>query len=261
MIPRSALSRRLCTNWPLIALLFAASAAHADHALLTEDTGVLGKGTWQLEMHSERMQRGSGERTTRLLQASVVLGYGITERSDLEVEAAYVREVTQDGPQRESAQGIGDTLLAWKWRFYEKGPVSLLVRPNGSFPTGHDERGLGAGRTSWGVDLAAGYEPRPLRFFLHAGYLRNRNAIGDREPLWHASGAVLWTLSKKVELVLDYGRDTHPDPSASTTRLTRVAYGLSYAVTKDVVVGLGARNGRSDSDEDRAILAGLKLRF
>ncbi|MBI4292714.1 MAG: transporter [Betaproteobacteria bacterium] len=245
----------------LTALLFTASAAQADHALLTEDTGVLGKGTWQLEGHAERVHRGSDELTTRILQIPIVLGYGISERSDLEVEVAYVREVTQNGSRRESAQGMGDTLLAWKWRFYEKGPISLLVRPNASFPTGRDERGLGAGRTSWGVDLVAGYEPRPLRFFLHAGYLRNRNAIGDREPLWHASGAVLWTLSEKVELVLDYGRDTHPDPAASTTHLTRIAYGLSYAVTKDLVVGGGARNGRSGSEKDRAIVAGLKLRF
>jgi hypothetical protein len=82
----------------------------ASHPLITEDTGVLGKGTWEVELHGERARDRENGISRRRSDVSAKLGYGLTETADLEAELPYLREVT-DG---EVAKGRGDASLSVK---------------------------------------------------------------------------------------------------------------------------------------------------
>jgi hypothetical protein len=230
--------------------------AWASHPLITEDTGVLGAGVWQLEVHGEHARDHEAGITTRTLDASAVLSYGVTARADLQLELPYQRE--EAGSQ--TVKGRGDTALSLKWRFFEGDGLSLVLKPDLYLPTGRDELGLGAGRTRWALNAVAGYVFGQVELLAHAGYLDNRNTLGERESLRHASIAALYSATDKLKLALDLGRDTNPDP-ATRASLREMVLGLMYALSEDIDLGLGAKWGLSDAADDRALLAGIKLRF
>lgn len=248
---------------PLLLLLGALAGAllhpadvRASHPLITEDTGVLGRDVWQLEVHGERSRDREGEVTTRGIDSSAVLSYGITQQADVQVELPYLREET-DGAV---VQGRGDASISMKWRFFERNGLSLVAKPDLHLATGRDELGLGAGRARWGANFVAGYALDGLELLGHAGYLRNRNALGERRSLWHTSIAALYAATEKLRLVLDLGRDTNPDAD-SRRALREIVLGLIYAPRAEVDIGLGVKRGLSDTADDRSLLAGVKFRF
>jgi hypothetical protein len=241
----------------LVALLvLCSSPALASHPLVTEDTGVLEERVWQLELHGGRARDSRDGVATRSTEVSAVLGYGVAARTELQVELPYVREVT-DG---EVVKGRGDAVLAAKWRFLERGPLSMVLKPELVLPTGRDELGLGAGRAQWGVNLAAAYELGRLETIAHVGYRRNRNVLGEREGLWHRSLALLWSATGKLRLVLDFALDTHPDPGPRAHERVWV-YGATYALRDHIDLGLGIKKGLNAEADDRTLVAGLKLRW
>lgn len=230
----------------------AADAAHANHPLLTEDTQVLGKDRMQVELHG----LGVKDRSTRRDEGSVTLSRGVHEKADLQLDVPYIRLRSDDG----RVSGVGDTTVSLKWRVYESGPLSLLVRPDAIVPTGDDARGLGAGRTRWGLNGVAAYEIGPVELIGHVGYLDNRNTRGERRALRHASLAVRWAPVNAVTLLVDYARYTNRDPEDD--RASREAvFGLIYAWSKDIDVGVGLQRGRSEPALDRVLRAGLKIRW
>lgn len=237
-------------------LALATAPAYANHPLITEDTGVLGKGTWQLELHGERTRDNEGGATTRGWDTSAVLGYGITEKTDLQLELPYLREVT-DG---DVTEGRGDAALSLKWRFFEKDGLSFVFKPDLLLPTGRDELGLGAGRVRWAANFVAAYELGRVELLGHVGYTHNRNRIGERDSLRHASVAARWSATDKVKLIVDIGRDSNPDPAARAAP-REIVLGATYEISKDIDLGFGLKKALNDEADDRAILAGIKLRW
>lgn len=144
---------------------------------------MLGKGAWQLELHGDAIRH---ERD----QVSAVLGYGVAEKADLQLE------VPRDG----------DASLAVKWRFHEAGPLSMVLKPEVT-------------DSGWGTSFAAGCEIGALELLGHIGYAR-----ADGESLWHASAALLWAATETLKLVLDFARDTDPDRD---THVLGVAWALA----------------------------------
>jgi hypothetical protein len=241
-------------------MLVAAGAAQANHPLITEDTGVLGAGRWQLELHGERLRDRQPGATVRATEASAVIAYGAHERVDLQVELPYAHVTTDSAAGRSSVNGVRDLEVAMKWRFFARHGLSLLLKPLATLPTGRDSTGFGAGRASFGADFAAAIELGPFELIGHAGLRQNRNVQAEREPLRHRSGAVLWSVTDSLRLVLDVSRDTNPD-AASATPIQEVVYGATYELTRDMDVGFGVKNGRSEPAADRTLLLGLKLRW
>jgi predicted porin len=127
-------------------------------------------------------------------------------------------------------------------------------------PTGDERRGLGAGRTRWAAALAAAYETGPVELLANIAYLRNRNTVSERGSVWRVSGAVLYSLTEKLRLVVDYDRHTLPDPNDGSHGRELVA-GAIYAFSDRVELGLGLKKGLNDAADDRSVRAGIKLRW
>jgi predicted porin len=240
----------------LLALLFVPAWAWASHPLITEDTGVLGAGRWQAELHGGRSRESAGGVVMRGFEASGVLSYGIAQHSDVQLELPYLRQESGS----DVVKGRGDASVSWKWRFFERDRLSLVAKPDLYLPTGRDELGLGAGRARWGANFVASYGMGNLELLGHAGYQRNRNRVGERASLWHISVAALYAATDKLKLALDLGRDTHPDPG-SRTAIRELVVGVMYALSEEVDLGLGVKHGLSDPADERAVLAGLKFRW
>src|SRR5687768_8564108 len=160
-------------------LALVAVPAWASHPLISEDTGTLGKGKWELELHGEHAHDREVDVTTHSTVGILKLGRGVAENLDVEIELRYQRESSEDTV----IKGAGDASLAAKWRFYDSGALSLVLKPELVLPTGREDVGLGAGQTRWGVIVAAAYEMARMEFIANLGYLHNRNDLGERESL------------------------------------------------------------------------------
>lgn len=247
---KMVISRSAAALVGLLALLGAVSA-WADHPMLTEDTEVLDAGVWEVELHGERSRERQGGVTTRGTDVTARLARGIVENLHWHVELPYLRETALG----EIAKGRGDATLGLKWRFHDKDSFSLAFKPDLLLPTGRDEAGLGAGRVRWAANALAA-----LELIGHLGYTHNRNRIGERVELWHVSAALRWAATEKLKLVADLGRDSNPDPAARTAGRDLV-YGLMYALRGNVDLGIGLKKGLNDEADDRALRAGVKLRW
>ena len=235
--------------------LILSAAARASHPLLTDDTGVLGAGVWEFEVHGERARRDASEGSSKSTEVLAKLAYGLADTLDVEVELPYLRE-TIDGAV---TSGRGDAALAAKWRFYQEAGFSMAVKPGVLLPTGRDELGLGAGKARWGASLLAAYELGRLELIGHVAYVRNRNDIGERVDLWHLSAALRWAMSERLKLVADVARESNPDPMARA--FDELVFGLTYAARPNVDLGIGVKYGLNEPADDRGIRAGVKLRW
>src|SRR5688572_17108290 len=218
---------------PLFALLVA-FPARGDHPMLTEDTGVLGAGVWEIELHGERARDRQGAADVRSAELTLRLARGLTEKLQLQVELPYVREAVNGS----AVDGRGDGSVSAKWRLHDGDGLSFAFKPDVVLPTGRDELGLGAGRVRWAVNALAAYERASFELIAHLGYTRNRNRVGERVELWHGSVALRWAATEKLKLVADLGRDSNPDPAARSAG-RELVYGLMYALRDNVELGIG----------------------
>lgn len=224
----------------------------ANHPLLTDDTETLGRGHWQVELHGERTRdRENGVRSFGT-DAAVALAYGLGPTLDAQIELPYIH--------LESARGRGDIELELKWNFYRREALALMLKPRVALATGDPEQGLGAGRARFGADFVAAREAGEFELIGHAGYLRNRNRIGERASLWHVSAALLWAATERLKLFADLSRDTNPRGTGEGA-IREIAWGFQYELSGTVDLGLGVKNGLSEAADDRGLLAGLRLRW
>ena len=223
--------------------------ARANHPLLTDDTEVLDKGTWQLELHGERSRDRQNGFTARGTEAAMALSYGVAKDLEVQIEQPYIRN--------DFVNGRGDVQLELKWNFYERNGVALLLKPLLSLPSGADA--VSSDRAQYGLELAAAKEFAVFEVLGQLAYASNRNEDGERASLWRFSTALLWSATERLKLFVDASRTTHPSPGEGAIR--EWAYGFQYDISSAVDFGLGVKHGLSDSADDRALLAGLRLRW
>lgn len=232
-----------------LALAVATFPAQAAHPLITEDTATVGAGRWQLEGLSEHSKARATRRSVQLEQ--FVLSRGISDRLDLQVDVPW---------HRDGADDFGDIALDVKWRFLERGPLSLGLKPGVTLPTGDERDGRGTGRITWGTLLIGTYQaPGPLEVYAHAGWLKNRNRIGERDSLSHLSAAVAYRIGD-VRLVADVARDTARDPAARESE-RYVVVGAIWSVRRDFDLDIGWKSGEGAAPLDDTLLLGATVRW
>src|SRR5262245_57815680 len=187
----------------------------AAHPFITDDTGTQGAGGWQLELQGDflRDKRTAGgvERKDKVDGYTSVLSYGLLDNLDVQVGVGYLNaRTTTSGTTVSDESGMSDSTLELKWRFYDKDDFSLGLKPVVVLPTGNEDRGLGSGRTSWGISLLATYEADPWTFLANVAYFRARfkdpqTAADSRSDLWRVSGGAAYALNGGWRLVGELG--------------------------------------------------------
>lgn len=253
------MSRALSFGILLLAGAFGAGA-QAAHPLLTEDTGTQGKGNAQLELTLDAFRDRLAGTKIRGVQAGAVLSYGVAEPADLQFGLPYLRVRETEDERRTLVSGMGDVSLDLKWRFFERGALSVGFKPGVTLPTGDEKKFLGAGRVTWGALLIGSYEPGRVAFHSHVGYRYYDNVVDLKTSLWHFSVASTWQVAESLELVADLSRDSNPVPGHSTP-LDYVIVGAIWAPLKNLDFDIGYRRGASAPALDRGLLAGVTLRW
>ena len=248
-------------------LMTAPGAGRAAHPFITDDSGTQGAGKWQLELLGERSRHdrvadpggGPVQSSGRTTSFNPVLTYGVLDNLDVALGFNYTRfRITESGATTEAANGAGDSTLELKWRFYESGPFSVALKPGLLLPSGNENRGLGTGRTSWGVNLIADYDAEPWVFlanvaYNHARFKLPQDQADNRHDLWRVSAGAEYAVAKQLRLVGELGARTNParnDAFFPGQHGRFAMLGAIYSPTEniDLDIGLRKRLNRAETD-------------
>jgi hypothetical protein len=246
-------------------VLFTHTLAWGAHPLITDDTGTQGWGKFLVEVSGqydsdkETVDGVSAESTGG--QVATTLSYGLTEDMDMVLGLPYqwVR-VKEDGVTVYDERGISDATFEVKWRFYEKDGLSLALKPGLSFPTGNDERGLGAGRTGYQAFLIGSLDAAPWAFHANVGYIGNENKADEEKNLWHASLAAACEVVEHLTVVGNVGIERNPDKAADMDPAFLLG-GVIYSVSESFDIDFGVKYGLNAAETDWSMMAGAAFRF
>ncbi len=243
----------------LFIVLCWSGAAFASHPLITDDTFTQGRGKFQFELNGESSHKKEYGVVEDATEITAMLTYGINDQTDVILGIPYLYEREKDSGTTTN-NGFSDTSVALKWRFYEKGGLSLALKPGITLPTGNDEKELGAGRAAYSIFFIASEVIAPWMIHLNLGYKRNENKIDEREDLWHASLAGEMKISKNLKAVANIGIEKNPERYSSID-LIFIIGGIIYSIRENLDVDFGLKSWLNSLDTDYAVLAGLTWRF
>jgi hypothetical protein len=255
------------------------SLVWAGHPFITDDAGTQGAGNWQLELMAQRddhvhaASTGNGliQQRGRLTLLNPVLTYGLLDSLDLALGLNYVRHRDSDqGPGMAGpASGISDSTLELKWRFYDTDGLSFALKPGISLPTGDETRGLGLGRTSWGVSFIADYDVKPWAVFGNVAYFHPRfkdaqAAADSRSHLWRVSAGTTYEIREKLWLAGELGVRTNEvrnDPFLPGRHSQYAMIGLIFSPVQKVDIDVGVRKALNRAETDTVFLVGATFRW
>jgi hypothetical protein len=250
----------------------------AAHPFITDDTGTQGAGHWQLELQAER---GTLDRTanvggvpvqqeSRVTVFTPVLTYGVLENLDIAVGLNRAKQrTTENGVVVEDSSGTADSTVEIKWRFYEAGALNLALKPSFLLPTGDENRGLGTGKASWGVNFIATYEAKPWAFngniaYSDVRYKLPQDADDNRADLWRVSGGLAYSVRDDLRLVGEVGVRTNSsrnDPYLPGSNGQFAMLGAIYSPTDKIDFDVGFRKSLNHAELDWTILVGATFRW
>lgn len=252
-------------NRILLAVVFVflmAGTSFGLHPLVTEDTGVQGRGNAELEFSMEYAREAEDGQAQTASSATMTIAYGLTNNMDLIVGIPYQNIRTKTEEETSSEDGMADMVMELKWKFYEKDGLSFALKPSVTLPSGSKRKGLGSGRAAYGLYFITTKEMEPVTVHFNAMYKRNENSREpkDRVDLWHISLASEIALAKQIRLVTNIGMDKNSSATSNVNPAFALG-GLVYSFSKDLDIDIGYKHGLNKSATDYSILAGLTWRF
>ena len=242
------------------------SAAFAGHPLVTDDAGTQGKDKGQVEVGVSFFNDKDkvDEATTFKAEgggATVGVTVGLLDNLDIILIVPYAWHThDQNDTRMARADGLSDITFDAKWRFFEKDGWALALKPGISLPSGDEDKGLGAGRSTYRIFLIGTKEFEPVAFHANVGYIRNENNMEARKDLWHASVAAEVKVIKGLKLLANVGMERNPDPATDNYPAFALG-GISYDISERITVDAGIKYGLTSPETDWTYLTGLTIKF
>jgi hypothetical protein len=240
----------------LIAVVFftlGAPAVFAARPLITDDTGTVEKGAFELELAFDFL-RDEDENDNYF--PSVQLKYGLSKRAEVGASIGYIR---RDASFSENVDGWADVLAYLKYRLWQEGNYfpSMALKPLIKFPTASSDKGLGSGKIDYGIGPIFSKSYSDFSFHLEAIYF----FIGEkRENDTLSTGAAMeyeflkgWTAVGEVRYANNFNSDRHDDPLL-------VNFGLKKAVGR-AVLDAAFNVGLNRAAPDYGFTAGVTIGF
>ena len=194
----------MIAQWLLLMAFFistmAICAAQGGPPLRTDDPGTPGNGNLEINI-ATTADRRPGE---RLYEAPLLdFNYGLGQRIQLKFEIPWVFLATDAAPTK---NGLGNSLVGFKWRFYEndKHKLEASVYPQLEFnnPNSSADRGLVERGVRFLLPMEATKTVGPVNLNAEAGYLISQ--FGSNE--WIAGLAAGREVKPRLELLAEiYG--------------------------------------------------------
>ena len=222
-------------------------------------------GHWQIEtgLADWSLQKAGGERDTSLVLGETTIKYGLTDRSDIEVDVTPWQHTTSRGPGfRESASGIGDINLMMKQELTSPDArLQVTLFPYVKIPTA--KHSLGNGKWEGGllvpIDYAIGKSPFSVELTPEVDWVADADGHGHHAAMVQVA-SLGWQVSPKLNLSAEIWGQWDWDP-AGTTRQASADGAVAYLVSNSVQLDAGANFGLNRNTPDVELYAGVSKRF
>ncbi|MFH0895630.1 MAG: transporter [Bacteroidota bacterium] len=228
--------------------------------LITDNTGVQGKGNGQVELsngigfHSEHRCM---ENSTEILP---VFTYGLFDKCDLILNYPFLFSTIIDDSSITKIAGFSDINLEVKYQFFKKDHISFALKPGVSFPTGSYIDGLGSGKVNCTLFLILTAEYPTISYNANLGYLKNENRCGDALNIWHASLNIDKKFSKEFHFVFNTGMEKSPDPTSNSFPVFGLL-GFYYCLSDNCEFSLGYEHDFIKEETHHSFIYGITLKF
>jgi Putative MetA-pathway of phenol degradation len=254
------------------AVLWSAAAAAADEQPICADrpgkataTCTAPAGHWQIEtgLADWTLDRSAGARDTALVLGETTIKYGLTDRSDIEVDVTpYERATSRVGGTHVSASGFGDLTIMYKHELARGGAaVQVTAMPFVKAPTANHS--LGNGKWEGGLLLPIGYampkSPLSIALTPELDWAADGNGQGHHVAMAQVA-SLGWQATDKLNLSAEIWGLWDWDP-AGTTRQASADGAVAYLASKDVQLDAGANFGLNRATADVELYAGVSKRF
>ena len=222
-------------------------------------------GHFQLETGLADWSAGEigGERDTSLVIGETTFKYGLSDRSDIEVDVApWQRSTSRGGGFRERASGIGDVTVAYKRQLTGgEAAVQIAALPYVKIPTA--KRALGNGKWEAGllVPIGVSIANSPLSI----GLTPELDWAADGDGHGHHAAMVQvaslgWQANDKLSLSAELWGQWDWDP-AGTGKQASADGSVAYLLSDNVQIDAGANFGLNRQTPDVELYAGVSKRF
>jgi hypothetical protein len=150
----------------------------------------------------------------------------------------------------DDVNGIGDATVGLEFLAYEDlfGYPWIMPHIEVSFPTGDEDKGLGAGDSEFQVGVAIGTTVHDV---LHWALDVRYRVLDDAENVPSAALSIVWDLDKRFSLIAEI--EVADDDENDDTPVTFLA-GMHYKATRDLQFGI--YGGASDGTDADTIIHG-----
>lgn len=246
-------------------LMLTPSVMWAMQPLITDDTGTQGKGKFQIEKggqydYDTETKTGVTVRQTGGV-GNTILTYGVVDSIDIILNVPFLwNKIRVNNVVTTNEQGITDSILDVKWRFFETAGFSFALKPGLIIPTGDHEKSLGTGKVGYSTFFIMTKEMEPWAFHGNVGYTRSESTEEFRSDIWHASVAATVTVTRNLKLVADLGVESNTDKD-SITDPAYILCGIVYSIKNNLDIDLGVKYGLTRPETNYAYLAGITGKF
>jgi hypothetical protein len=243
-------------SFSFIFILLFSLGAFAAHPLITDDTGVQGKGKFEVEVNGE-WGREKNPDVVNSGEVAVAISCGLADRLDLGIGVPFVMENAQGS---DTVHGVSDVGLELKWNFYEVEMFSFALKPGMSLPSGDESRGFGTGKIGYSTFFITTMTWESLAMHFNAGYARNENKADELENIWHFSLAAEYSIMDSFRLVVNSGAERNADRGDDTPPAFVLA-GIIWSPAEWIDLDLGYKVGMTDPETDHSIMMGVTARW
>ncbi|MEP6982698.1 MAG: transporter [Sphingomicrobium sp.] len=237
----------------------------ADRPGKATSTCTVPAGHWQLEagLADWTLQESDGERDTSLAIGETTVKYGLTGRSDIEIDVTPWQRATSRGPDfHDTAEGIGDINVIYKHQLTAaNSPVQATLYPYVKVPTA--KRSLSNGKWEGGLLIPILYpiphSPLSINLTPEIDWVADADGHGHHAAMVQVV-SLGWQATDKLNLSAEIWGQWDWDPSG-TTRQASADGSIAYLLSNDVQLDAGANFGLNRVTPDVELYAGVSVRF
>jgi hypothetical protein len=209
------------------------------------------------------LQRVGGERDTSLTIAETSFKYGLTDRSDIEIDVTpFERATSRVGGMHQSASGFGDVVVSYKQALTSPdAAVQLTLLPFVKIPTA--KRSLGNGKWEGGllvpILFQLGKSPFSINLTPELDWAADADGRGHHAAMTQVA-SLGFQASRKLSFAAELWGQWDWDP-AGTVRQASADGSVAYLVSNDVQLDAGANFGLNRNTPDVELYTGVSVRF
>jgi len=222
-------------------------------------------GHWQVEagLADWGVQKGDGERDTFLTIGETTFKYGLTDRSDIEVDVTpWQRSTSRVAGIRQRASGIGDVTVGYKQQLTgDDAPVHVALLPVVKIPTA--KHSLGNGKLEAGLLVPIGFSIAKSPFSI--GLTPEIDWAADGDGHGHHAAMVQVVslgaaLSDKVSMSAELWGQWEWDPEG-TGKQASLDGSIAYLPRGDLQLDAGVNFGLNRQTPDVELYVGVAREF